>query len=93
MRTRRPRHFCLLMFVQRMIEQRYGLETELRVTDFVVDKSIAETLHPDPAGTPERLLVHEAEGELNLALYLDDGIKDCSSRPLAVGAIGRSRSC
>ncbi|MCA9522256.1 MAG: hypothetical protein KC609_14850 [Myxococcales bacterium] len=69
------RRFCLLMYLQRMIEQHYGLETELAVTDFVIDKETAESLHPDPAGTSERLLVHEAEGELNLALYLDDSLQ------------------
>ena len=55
--------------VQRGLEALYRVETGVEVGDFVVDEALRDALAP--ARRPrEQLLVHEADGELGLALFV-----------------------
>lgn len=60
--------------LQRRLEQLYEVHVDYRVADFVItDAELARRLEGDPAARPalEKLLVHQHEDGLDLALYLD----------------------
>jgi hypothetical protein len=59
----------MLTLMQRGLEQLYRVETELSVDDFVIDEATRDAFATER--TPrEQLLVREADGELELALYV-----------------------
>jgi len=59
----------VLALMQRGLERLYRVETELSVDDFVIDEATRATFNTER--TPrEQLLVREADGELELALYV-----------------------
>jgi hypothetical protein len=65
----------MLADVQRGLEQLYRIDTELDVRDFVVDNAARAELAPGLARTPrEQLLVAERDGEVELALFVDERV-------------------
>jgi len=63
----------MLADVQRGLESLYRIDTELDVRDFVVDEKARAELAPAHLRSPrEQLLVSENEGELELALFVDE---------------------
>jgi hypothetical protein len=63
-----------LRALQRGLEHLYRVETGVAVEDFVIDERARDELAPARAPR-EQLLVAEAEGELSIALYLDDAAR------------------
>jgi hypothetical protein len=63
----------MLRAVQRGLEELYRVETELDVDEFVIDDAARSALGVERAPR-EQLLVHEQDGELGLALYLDPAV-------------------
>jgi hypothetical protein len=59
----------MLALMQRGLEQLYRVETELSVDDFVIDEATRDSFGTERAPR-EQLLVREAGGELELALYV-----------------------
>jgi hypothetical protein len=59
----------MLALMQRGLEQLYRVETELCVDDFVIDDATRASYATERAPR-EQLLVREADGELELALYV-----------------------
>jgi len=59
--------------IQEHLEAIYGIRCEARAEAFVVDGEVARTLGAAPDGR-EALLVLEADGALELALYLDPAL-------------------
>ena len=57
--------------LQRGLETMYRVETGVAVDDFVIDETARDELAPARAPR-EQLLVAEEDGELSIALYLDD---------------------
>lgn len=59
--------------VQRGLEHLYRVNTGVAIDDFMVDRELRDTLVS--ARRPrEQLLVHEADGEMALALFIDPGV-------------------
>jgi hypothetical protein len=59
--------------VQRGLEHLYRVDTGVAIDDFMVDRALRDTLVS--ARRPrEQLLVHEADGEMALALFIDPGV-------------------
>ncbi len=66
-----------LYSLQRLLEHIYQVQIEYRVDDFLItDQGLAHHLEGGraPSASRERLLVRQEEGELQLALYLDEGV-------------------
>ena len=59
----------MLALMQRGLEQLYRVETDLHVDDFVIDEATRDT-YGTARAPREQLLVREADGELELALYI-----------------------
>jgi hypothetical protein len=59
--------------VQRGLESLYRVETGVEVGDFVVGTEYRDELAPTRKAR-EQLLVVEAEGEMNIALYLEESV-------------------
>ena len=59
--------------VQRGLEHLYRVDTGVAIDDFMVDRALRDALVS--ARRPrEQLLVHEADGEMALALFIDPGV-------------------
>lgn len=59
--------------VQRGLEQLYRVDTGVEVEDFVIGHDVRDELAP--ARRPkEQLLVHEDQGEMSLALFIDPAV-------------------
>src|SRR5687768_15507037 len=56
--------------IQEQLEAIYGIRSEARVDDYLVDEEAAEALGWS-GRSQEELLVHEEDGELEIALFLD----------------------
>jgi hypothetical protein len=61
----------MLEAVQRGLEQLYRIETDLDVRDFVIDEKTRDQIGV-PRSAREQLLVSEADGQVHLALFVDD---------------------
>jgi len=63
----------MLVDVQRGLERLYRIETDLDVRDFVIDDKMRAKMGAPARRSPrEELLFSEADGELHLALFVDD---------------------
>lgn len=65
--------------LQRHLERIYEVPVEHRAADFLItDRDLARRLDRSarPRDLPEKLLVREEDGEMELALYLDAGVLD-----------------
>ena len=60
----------MLDVIQAHLEAIYGIRCEYRASDFLVDSESARALGAS-GQSREELLVHEGDGELELALYVD----------------------
>ena len=60
-----------LGLVQQGLEALYRIDTALAVDDFVIDTATRDAIAPHRAPR-EQLLVHEQDGELSLALFVDE---------------------
>jgi hypothetical protein len=65
----------VLAAVQRGLETMYRVDTDLQVDDFVIDEATRTRLAPHRSPR-EQLLVAETEGELELALFVDQRALD-----------------
>lgn len=63
----------MLARLQEELEAIYRVESPYRVTDFVLDGDTFRRLRPD-ATAPEEVLILEEDGELSLAVYIDDAV-------------------
>jgi hypothetical protein len=64
---------AMLGRVQRGLEHLYRVDTGVAIGDFVVDRELRDALVS--ARRPrEQLLVHETDGEMALALFIDPGV-------------------
>jgi hypothetical protein len=61
----------MLEAVQRGLEQLYRIETDLDVRDFVIDEKTRDQIGVSRSSR-EQLLVSEADGQVHLALFVDD---------------------
>jgi hypothetical protein len=61
----------MLEAVQRGLEQLYRIETDLDVRDFVIDEKTRDQIGVGRAAR-EQLLVSETDGQVHLALFVDD---------------------
>ena len=61
----------MLEAVQRGLEQLYRIETDLDVRDFVIDEKTRDQIGVQRSSR-EQLLVSEADGQVHLALFVDD---------------------
>src|SRR5262249_52417790 len=68
--AQRPRQLRL-DDVQRGLETLYRIRTDLDVRDFVIDAETRDAIGV-PRAAREQLLVSEADGDLHLALFVDD---------------------
>jgi len=59
--------------VQRGLETMYRVQTGVEVADFVVDETVRDELAPARRAR-EQLLVVEADGEMNLALFIEPSV-------------------
>ncbi len=59
--------------VQRGLETLYRVDTGVAVDDFVIDADVRDAFAPQRKPR-EQLLVHEAEGEMSLALFVDPAV-------------------
>jgi hypothetical protein len=59
--------------VQRGLETLYRVDTGVAVDDFVIDAEVRDALAPSRRPR-EQLLIHEAEGEMSLALFVDPAV-------------------
>jgi hypothetical protein len=65
-------------YLQEELESIYGVEAP-RVADFLVSRATAREAAGDPR-VPELLLVRERDGELELALFLDEAVVSAADR-------------
>lgn len=65
--------------LQRGLEELYRIATGLEINDFIVDAAGRDALAPDRRPR-EQLLVHETGGELELGLFIDQGVVDTLAR-------------
>jgi hypothetical protein len=70
----------LLSDLQSTLQSIYEIETRYRVQDFVIhDPVLADNLDRSRncRNIPEKLLIHESDGDLHLSLYLDSRLIEC----------------
>ena len=62
----------MLALLQDLLQRLYGLDIEESVEDFVItDRRFASALRGAPVVAPEELLVHQADDELAISLFLE----------------------
>ena len=72
----------MLQAVQQILQRLYGIEVAHDVADFVItDARLARCLGGERAAdAPEKLLIRQQDGELELSLYLDAGLCEAARR-------------